>query len=275
MFSAYAINGKGVLTANTLLNAISVPAGTPSQIESFKKALSYNSFGNQEVREQLTQISTRVASSNLGVEVKQQYLSLAGSEMQKQVTKINDDARTQIFTGTLFDAFGQYDKAQQYIERANELSPQKPTILFQLGLNTLNRGDKEGALKIFKQAYDLAPKYNQAQIFYALGAIYTKNEKLLKEILVPVYGSIIVDDNRLLQAYFNNKQLDKVLGIWELRVKKNPNSVQNHLGLAAAYLELNRRDDTVQEIQKAIELDVNFKKQGEFLIREIKAGRNP
>ena len=275
LFSVYMVNGKGILAASSLLDAISIPAGSPAQIGLFEKALSYNSFGNQEIREQLTQIATRVAGSNIGAEVKQQYFSLAGSEMQKQVSGINNDARTQIFIGTLFDAFGQYGKAQQYVERANELSPNKPAILFQLGLNTLNRGDKEGALNIFKRAYELAPKYSQAQIFYALGAIYTNNEKLLEKILVPVYGSVIVDNNRLLQAYFNNKQLDKVLGIWKLRVKKNPNGVQNHLGLAATYLKLNQRDDAVQEIQKAIELDINFKKQGEFLIREIKAGRNP
>lgn len=275
LFSVYVINSKGVLAANTLLNAISVPAGEPSQIGLFKKALSYNSFGNQEIREQLTQIATRIAGSNLGVEVKQQYFSLAVSEMQKQVTEVDDDARTQIFTGTLLDAFGQYNQSQPYVERANELSPQKPTILFQLGLNTLNRGDKEGALKIFKQAYELAPQYNQAQIFYAIGAIYANKEKLLEKILVPIYGSVIVDDNRLLQAYFNNKQLDKVFGIWELRVQKNPNRIQNHLGLAAAYLKLNQRDNAVQEIRKAIDLDSNFKKQGKFLIREIKAGRNP
>ena len=275
LFSIYAVNGKAILAASTLLDAISVPAGHPTQIPLFEKTLSYQTFGDQEAREQLGQIATRVAGSNLGVEIKQQYLSLAGAEMLKQVEKIDNDARTQIFTGTLFDSFGQYDQARVHVERANELSPQKPTLLFQLGLNTLNRGDTEGALEIFKQAYDLAPLYDQAQIFYAVGAIYAGDNTLLENILAPVYGSIIVDNNRLLQAYLNSGRLNEVLGILQLRVEKNPNDPQTRLSLAAVYLELNRREDSIVEIQKAIELDPNFKEQGEYYIQEVRAGRNP
>ncbi|NQV93125.1 O-antigen ligase family protein [Candidatus Kaiserbacteria bacterium] len=275
LFSMYAVNGKAILASASLLDAISIPAGHPSQIPLFEKAISYNTYGGQEVREQLAQIATRVAGSELSVEIKQQYFSLAGKEMQKQVEKVSGDARTQIFTGTLFDAFSQYSQGQTYIEHANELSPQKPTILFQLGLNTLNRGDVQGALQIFKQAYDLAPQYDQAQIFYAVGAIYAKDDILLKEILVPTYGSIVVDNDRLLQAYLNSGRLQEVLGVLRLRVEKNPNNPQTHLSLAAVYLELNERGNSIFEIQNAIELDPNFKQQGEYFIQEVRAGRNP
>jgi Flp pilus assembly protein TadD len=275
LFTVYVVNGKPILTATSLLDAIATPAGHPTQIKLFEKTLSYNSFGKQEVREQLGTISSRVAGSNLGIDIKQQYLTLAGNEMQKQVAERNNDARTQVFTGTLLDAFGQYNQAHAYLEKAVELSPQKQTILFQLGLNTLNRGDTAGALEIFKQAYELAPAFNQAQIFYALGAIYANDEKLLEEILVPTYGSVIVDDDRLLQAYFNNGRLDRVLNILELRVEKNPNNSQAHLSLAAVYLELNQRENSITEIQKAIELDPNFREQGEYYIQEVRAGRNP
>ncbi|MFC1731685.1 O-antigen ligase family protein [candidate division KSB1 bacterium] len=275
LFSIYAVNGKAILASSSLLDAIAVPAGHPTQIPLFEKTLSYNSLGTQETREQLGQIATRVAGSNLSVEIKQQYLTLASAEMLKQVEKINNDARTQIFTGTLFDSFGQYDQARAHIERANELSPQKPTILFQLGLNTLNRGDMDGALEIFKQAYEIAPLYGQAQIFYAVGAVYANNEKLLEEILVPTYGSIIVDDNRLLQAYLNKGRFNEVLSILKLRVEKNPNDPQTRLSLAALYLELNQRENSIVEIQKAIDLDPNFKEQGEYFIQEVRAGRNP
>ena len=275
LFSVYAINSRGIATASSLLDAISVPGGHPTQVELFQKTLSYNSFGNQEAREQLAQLSTRVAGSELGIEIKQQYFDLVSSEMLSQVSHIDNDARTQVITGTAFDSFGKYDQAQTHLRRANELSPQKPTILFQLGLNTLNRGDREGALEIFRQAYELAPQYDQAQIFYALGAIYVNDEALLEEILVPTHGSIVVDDNRLIQAYFNNGRLDEVLDIWKLRVEKDSNNAQNRLGLAAAYLELNQRANSIKEIQAVIQLDPNFKEQGEFLIREIQAGRNP
>ncbi|MEX1120414.1 MAG: O-antigen ligase family protein, partial [Candidatus Paceibacterota bacterium] len=275
LFAVYVVNGKPLLTASALSSAISIPGGHPTQIPFFEKALRYDTFGNQEIREQLSQIATRVAGSDLSVEIKQSYLSLAGSELKKQVKEVSNDARTQIFTGTLFDSFGQYDEAQIYLEQANMLSPQKPTILFQLGLNALNRGDADGALKIFKQAYDIAPGYEEARIFYAVGAIYTGNDTLLREILVPEYGSIVVNNNRLLQAYLNKGRMQEVLGILQLRIAENPNDPQTRLSLAAVYLELNRRNDSVIEIQKAIDLDPSFKEQGEYFIQEVRAGRNP
>ncbi len=189
--------------------------------------------------------------------------------------EIGNDARTQIFTGTLLDSFGQYDQARVHIEKANELSPGKQTILFQLGLNTLNRGDIAGALEVFKQAYDVAPDYDQARIFYAVGAIYAGDDALLEEIMVPTYGSIVVDNDRLLQAYFNKGRINEVLAIWQLRLEKNPNDPQTHLGLAATFLRLNQRENAILEIQKVMELDPNFEDQGNYLIQEIRAGRNP
>ena len=275
LFSVYAINGKGILTAKTLLQAIAIPGGSPAQIELFEKALSYDSFGNQEIREQLGQLATRIAVSNLSIDIKQEYLTLASSEMQKQVRGVPNDARTQIFTGTLLDSFGKYDQAKAHIEKANALSPGKPTILFQLGLNALNRGDIRGALEVFKQASDIAPDYDQARIFYAIGAIYAEDDALLEEILVPTYGSVVVDNERLLQAYFNKGQIDTVLAIWQLRLEKNPNDSQIHLGLAATFLKLNQRESAILEIQKVMGLDPNFKDQGEYYINEIRAGRNP
>jgi tetratricopeptide (TPR) repeat protein len=275
VFSVYMVNGRAILKSSTLLNAIAIPAGDASQISIFEKALKYNSFGNQEVREQLAALSARIANSDLSIDIKQEYLSLSAEEMKKQISEVNNDARVHIMTGTLLDSFGKYEEARLYLERASELSPRKSTILFQLGLNKLNRGDLEGALDVFKRAYGLAPEFEQARIFYALGAIYSNNEILLEEILVPQYGSIIVDDDRLLQSYFNNRRLNEVLGIWKLKVEKNPNNPQSHLGLAAAYLELNQRENSIKEIQNAIDLDLSFAEQGEFLIREIKAGRNP
>ena len=275
LFSLYFFNTKGIGAATSLLDAIAVQPGTDAQLDAFKKALSYHSFGDQEAREQLAQLATRIAGSNLPVEMKQKYLTLGGEEMQRQVTDVPNDARTQIFFATLLDSFGQYGAAHPYAKRARELSPTKQTILFQVGLNALNRGDSEEALAIFKEAYELAPSYNQAAIFYAVGAIRTGNQSLANTILMTHFGSTIVDDDRLQQAYYNAGYLDKVLGIWKLRVEKEPQNPQMHLGLAAAYLELNRREDSIAEIQKTIELDPNFKKDGEYLIGEIRAGRNP
>ena len=48
------------------------------------------------------------------------------------------------------------------------------------------------------------------------------------------------------------------------------------MNLAATYLELGERQKSIEELERAIELNPAFKGQGgDFLINEIKAGRNP
>lgn len=271
----YMVNGKPLLTAHTLLSALATQPGSAEQIEYFKKAFSYDTFGNQEATEHLAQTIGSLAQSQLDIETKQEYFSLFQTEMQKVVDRVPNDARTQLLFGTILDAYKQYATAEPYLTRAHELSPQKPTILFELGLNTLKRGDIDGALAIFKKAHELAPAYREGRVFYAVGAVYAGDRALLESILVPEFGSIIVDSDHLLQAYFKNGMLGEVLGIWKLRVENNPNDTQTHLGLAATYLELEERENSIAEIERAIELSPSFRAQGEYLIREIRAGRNP
>lgn len=275
LFSVYVMNAKPILASRAILQGIATQSGNPAQLEYFKKALSYETFGNQEAREHLAEIATRIGGSALDIEVKQLYLSLAGAEMQKQTEETPNDARAHIFLGTLLDSYGQYAQGEPYVKRAHGLSSQKQTIMFQLGLNALNRGNIEGALAIFKEAFERAPEYEDARIFYAVGAIYAKNDALLEELLLPIFGTTIIDNDRLMRAYFNNNRLDKVLGIWQLRVDAQPGNPQMYLGLAATYLGLNERERSIEAIQKVIELDPNFKEQGEYYINEIRAGRNP
>lgn len=272
----YMVNATPIAKNYTLLQAISPQSDGPLQnIELFEKAIAYNSFGTQEVREQLAQGTINVAGANLDIEIKQQYVSLATSELQKQIELVPNDARTQIFLGTLFDAYGRYDEATPYILRALDLSPQKPSILYQLGLNTLNSGNVVEALDIFKEAYELAPGDENARIFYAVAGIYANDTKLVESLLVPVYGTTIIDNSRILQAYFNTGQFDTVIEIWKLRVAKDPNNPDLHLNLGATYLQAGQRENAIAEIQKIIELNPAFKEQGEYYISEIRAGRNP
>jgi hypothetical protein len=47
------------------------------------------------------------------------------------------------------------------------------------------------------------------------------------------------------------------------------------LAVLAAFLKAGRRADSIAALQKAIDLNPDFKAQGEYYIQEIQAGRNP
>lgn len=175
----YVVNYAGYKQNTTLLRALSersATLGAAHNLALFKEALSYDSFGTSEVREQLAQIS--LSGIERGKElttVQRDFLVLADRELAVQAEKLSHDARYQLFAGSFFSRVGHYDQAVVYLEKAHALSPAKQTIMFELGNAYYKNGNTEQAEQVFKQAYELAPEYDEAKRFYA--QILTANSK--------------------------------------------------------------------------------------------------
>jgi hypothetical protein len=86
------------------------------------------------------------------------------------------------------------------------------------------------------------------------------------------FGSVLVDDSRLVQVYVNTKQFDRVVGIWQLRVQKDDSNVQNHLGLAAAYFTAGNKTASIAELKRAEQLSPQLASQIEAVITQIQNG---
>jgi len=108
---------------------------------------------------------------------------------------------------------------------------------------------------------------------YVLSAVYAGKEDLIEESLGPLSESGIIFDMNFVSAYNKIGENKKALEILEVLVENNPENVQYHISLAAAYFENNQNIKSIAELEKAIELDPSFKEQGEKFIEEIKAGR--
>lgn len=273
----YFANIKPILAGSTLIESLRSHAGGPAEnLKLFQKALSYRSLADYEIREQLVQAAAQVVNAqNIDATVKQDFFDVTKAEMEKQVAETPNDARYQLFTGVFLNRAGQAAMARPYLEKALSLSPRKQTILFEVGTAYLNIKDYKKAKAIFKEAFDLEPKFDEARLVYAVSAIYAGDTQLLKDLVMEKYGTTLVNDDRFIRAYYDTKQYDKVVAIWRKRVTENPNNTTNHLSLAAAYLSNGNRDLAIAEIRKAIALDPNMKDQGNFYISEIQAGRNP
>lgn len=275
----WGINGASLSRAQTLIFAIQTGGEKDLQknLAEFRDALSRGPLGKQEVVEQLLQFAanTVAPSSSVSPEVRQQVFALgkqAGEEMLREHT---DDVRLELFFGVFLTQFGQYGEALAHLERARALSPRKQQVLMQTGLALLQSGNPAQALVPLKEAFDSAPGYKDARIFYAIGLYYTKASAQADALLLEGFGTTVVDDARLLQTYINLKLFDRVVGIWALRVEKDPQNVQLHIGLAAAYFAA--RDDTkaIAELQKAITLNPALASQIQTIINQIKDGTLP
>lgn len=275
LFSFYFFNYKGYSASRALIQAMTpYSGGVAKNLEFFKKALAYGSFGDSEIREQLVQTAVRISTSDATPETKQAFFDLTVAEMKKQLAKTPDDARYNLFTGSMLTAFRQYEQGYQGLKKASELSPNKQSIRFEIIGNLINSGKTAEALKLAKETFELETSSNQSRVVYAVAVIYAKDDKLAEELLAPIQGTDFID-NRVISAYAFAKQYWKIIPIIQAKINSEPTNIQNHISLAAAYLGNNQRELAVAEIQKIIEINPQFKTQGEFYIKEIRAGRNP
>jgi O-antigen ligase/Tfp pilus assembly protein PilF len=241
----YMVNYSGYAQNRTLLRALSekTQAGPAHNLELFKEAIAYQSYGTSEVREQLAQMAmSGFDKKKAVVPLQQKFIDLAGQELKIQAEKLPNDARYQIFAANFFNRVGASNEALPYALKAHELSPKKQTMLFEIGSTYYNLGDSAKTLEYFKQAYDLAPEYVDAENYYVSVLSENKNygevERILKEHLV-----------------------------------RSPQELEPRLKLASTYIAMNRRADAVREIKTAIELNPEFQKQGEEYLRQIETGR--
>ena len=248
--------------------------GPAKNLELFKKALSYNTFAASEIREQLAQVATTIFQAKDAPEsLKTAYFEVGYNELKAQLEQTPEDARYHLFMGVFLNAAGQYQEGVSYLEKALSFSPTKQTIMFELGTSYLNGGDYEKALAVFKKAFELEPAFNDARIIYALGAVYANKQDLADSILIDGFGTTLVNDSRLMQAYANKKQFPRLIEIYKNLLEKQPNNTDLHLRLAGAYYQNGQRALAIAQIRKVIEIDPNLKEQGEQSIKEIQEGK--
>jgi tetratricopeptide (TPR) repeat protein len=272
----YLFNWTGIAANVTLLKAIAPRENSPFEnLELFKKALAYDGLGRQEVKEQMMQAASQVVRSDLDDSFKSEFFAAARDAMRVEIERSPNDARLLVFMGSYLNTSGDYDTALTYLERAREASPKKQAILFEIATSYLNKGDREKAFGVLREAYELAPDYEFAKMLYAVGAIYSGKNQLAGEILAEVSISTLIQDEQLLRAYVDTGQFNNVVFIWERRVENNPDNSDFRVSLAAAYLQVGEREKSIAQLRKAIELNPSFKEEGESYIREIQAGGNP
>ncbi len=275
----YIVNVPAIRANTSLIKAMSVLQNGQftESLNAFKRVYAQNSFGSSEATEQLLQIASSVAASpQIESGIKEQFFTLAQTELEKKIAEVPNDARYLLFAGSFYNQQAQhqnkvalYDTALGYLEKAQAASPRKQAILFEAGVAYLGKGNPVEALTQFKKAYDLEPNAPESQVIYLVGGIYNKNIAIVQEMIQKVGEEKIITDNRILNAYVGIGDLQSAITILTLRLQKDPKNLDTKLSLASAYAMAGQKQTAVVLIREIIQAEPNFKEQGEAYIKQI------
>lgn len=273
IFTVYYVNAPALFANQTLIQAMSPhenDGGIEKNLALFKQVYAYNSFGSSEATEQLVQIAIQVNSSDkLPANIKQQFVDLAKEKVTEKLKQTPNDARYLVFAGSFYNRINQYDEAIKYLDRAMIVSPRKQSIYSELASSYLGKGDYKKMFELLKESYELAPEYKEAQIMYALSAIYTRNGLLVKELLNKIGEDVVISDNRFLQTYAAIGDYNSAMTILKVRLQKDPKNAQYKLSLASLYMTMGQKQMAIDLISQIIKDDPTFKDQGESYIKQI------
>jgi O-antigen ligase len=279
----YFMNVPGIRAAGDIIDAFR--ATTPDTILSaFDAALSRNSFGDQEIREQMTRRAQEIIfNQEVSLEKKEEIIAKVEAELLKQIEEKPGDARAHVFIASFYrsvsSVFAQSDgskaltlleKAAAELERARELSPKKQQIIFEQGLTELQRQNYAGAEEYFKDAYELDTSYAEAASFYAIGAIANNNAAKAEELLsTDDRKSSFYMNDLTIQVLYATKQYALLIELFDYRIEKNPADAQLRTNLAFVVNESGNRAGALEILKKAGEDIPEFKTQAEQFMAEL------
>ena len=272
----YFVNIPGINAAQGIIVAFSEKTAE-KKLQAFDDALSYNSFGNQEIREQMTrQAQSILQAKEVPEAFKQTFYKRVEDELLKQALEKPNDARVSVFISSFYRMTNNLDKAIEQLKRARELSPRKQQIIFEQGLAHLQKKQYDVALGYFREAYELDHSYNEARNFYAVGAIYGGQLGLVDELISTEdqKESFALSDAGV-EAAYTAKMYTLLKEMFERRIAGNPTDVQLRTNLAVIYTESGDVPGAIAILNKAITDIPSFDAQGKQFIADLEKGQKP
>jgi len=247
-------------------------------IDSFKYALSYDSFGNTEVREQIVNINGSVVGNQRFSNAEQlQYINFGIEEMHKQVDTRAKDVKHMMFLGTLYnEALGSNPdyplQAKNVLEEAVRISPTKQIVSFELAQFYVMVGQNDAARDVLYKAWKLAPEYKVAGVHTWVMSIATNHLDIANEVAL-VFPSSSLSENDLVrigESYRRIQDFKDAVAIYAELVRQMPSNSKYHATYAGLLATLGRTEEARQQVQEAIKLDPSFANDAAHFLQNLK-----
>ncbi len=222
--SLYVVEWRPLSGNLSLLNALKAVSVKDYGVatDSFRSALEASNLGHIEATEQAVNNVSVILQSEIALEKKNEFYNFLKETIAAQDARYASDARHELLAGQFLALVGNLDEGMTHLTRARTLMPEKQQVYFELGSAYISAKQFDNALAVFKEAYELAPQYEEARIIYLIGAIYARNTRAEAEMLALIPLDRVTMDSRIVSAYYGNGRMDRVRAILEARKKLDP-----------------------------------------------------
>lgn len=221
----------------------------------FDKALSWSTFGRQEIRGKIIEYAGDVLASDAVSAQKDGGRALAEyaiAEAEKGIAEEPMNFRNYLYFANflgngheLLSSFGipAAEKADEALAHAEPLAPNKPILYMQWGRIRTITGDFGGAVRMFEKATALNPDVLESRM-------------------------------RLAAAYRRAGANDKALAEYHAAAgMADAGSAQAFVDLAVGFAGVDAWDEAIAMAEKAMALDVRMREEGERFIQSVRERR--
>lgn len=270
----YFVNVPGIKTAYALLGALRT-TDHEERVEAFEQALSYDTFGTQEIVEQMSEYGMQVAiSSSLSESKKEAYLEKTEEVLLAFIEEKPNDPRSNIFLAGMYRNMNRMDDAAAQLARARELSPRKGSIIIEQGILELQRGEIETARAYFKEAFDATPEYPRARSVYAGTALYEgATAEDIAALITEPYMRTFAQDVVVLYSIQQNQALEPVATFFERYIAEHGESMTPRLAYAQLFYGFGQPSLAIAVLEKAREEVPAFTDYASCYITTIRDGK--
>lgn len=266
---------RGVITTLQELSAIKevsqskAPDFVKKIISEIKNTASLNAPASFEVRTKgIVEPSftlVQLPAQYLSEQEKRDYIQFAFDEFSKELRNNSNDAKTAYIMGIYLSQFGDYQNASIFYDKAVALSPNKQVLQISSAFNYLKLDQKEKAIEVAKNAYELAegdseikPKYDLLWVDY-MRVVSAANVELSKKL--------INEEIKAGRSY-------RVEALLKKGIEMSPETYQNYVTLGAFYFGQGDKEKSLEILKTAKDKFPKVEKEISKLISDIEAGKN-
>ncbi len=270
----------GMATATGIIDAIRTP-DPMERLEHFKTAIARDSFGQQEVVEQLAQNTLSIVRDpKMTDEVRQAWAVTTEQELLKLAKEKPGDARIHVFIGSYYRTIGKYAEAEEQMDLARAASPDKQSIIFQQGFIKLSQGANDEAIGLFKEAFELDTRSLESREYYA-GALFLVGRPEEAKALMDSEAARdrFAKSDFILSGANDAGETEFMIDLFtrriEMTAKTDPTAAQNYATLAFLYHQAGKMDEAIRILDEGKKLIPTFAPTASCLSDNIKNGRDP